>query len=91
MEIKDYLIARELDVAAAVYIRGELDQREADKETRFWRNMFGADAVDDGDNDDGPTITVRERSDDGDDVDILARTALGRSSASWQTTQAQAN
>lgn len=89
VEIRDYMTARELDVAAAVYIQGELDQRAADKEARFWRNMFGSDAVD-SDDSEGPKITIKEATADN-DADLLARSALGRGSASWATTQARAN
>lgn len=49
MRIRDWSVARELDVKATEYIRGELATREAEREKRdreFWVTAFGGKVPD---------------------------------------------
>jgi hypothetical protein len=49
MEIRDWWVAREIDVQAAVYLHEEESKREVEREQRdrdFWISMFGGKSQD---------------------------------------------
>lgn len=46
MEIKDWAVAREIDIAAAVYVHGEEVKQAVEREKRdreFWIRAFGGE------------------------------------------------
>lgn len=79
MEIKDWWIARELDVHAAVYVQSELIKREVEREKRdrdFWTVMFGGEASQ---SDSEITLDALEhRTLPQTDDEVIARSRLGR-------------
>lgn len=75
LRIRDWDIARELDIASAQYVIEEETKREFEREKRdreFWRVMFGGKPDDDLviDSVEGPNKPLLE--------DTLERSALGR-------------
>lgn len=80
MEIRDWWTARELDAAAAKYVREELYKRDAEREQRdreFWIASFGGQSV--------TTPEVEVFTED----EAMARSALrrplGNEMSEWQT------